>query len=811
MPIHDIQSSFSGGEFSPKLFQRIDIQKWKSGLRTLRNFLVSPLGPIYNRPGTYFVSETKYNDKKSRLIPFIFSREQSYVLEFSEGKIRFFQNGGYVSSNRGEWSSSTAYAHGDTVTASGNLYFAISASTNKDPVTEPTYWTLWDGNDEYYEVSTTYIESELFELKYTQSADTLYITHPDHEPATLKRYGQQNWVLSDFAFKNGPFMPSNTDEEVRLVLSVSNPMYLIASNKAGSDVPGTFTAANVGSLYKLTHDIESSSLNSSLSTVSATGSIQCGGDWKLVISDSSGTFTINLEKSTDNGTTWEIVGTFTDVMGSVNTYGSIDNGGDPFLIRLNCTAISGSSVNYTLTRDPFIVQSVVQASSWPGGDGHSILCTKVSESPIRGKYTADWAEGSWSSRRGWPACVTFFQDRLAMASSETEPGTVWISKTANYVDFGTSIPLVDSDAISVNIQDRQVNTIKSILSFNNYIMGFTSVGEWSIGSTNGGPVTPSTVFTKNHGQRGSSGVDPIVAGNQCIYISPASSSIRNLIFQFSSDTFSGDNISLMSAHLFEGYSITSMAYQQEPDSQIWMVRDDGALIALTYVPEQEVYAFSRHDTDGEYEDVCVIPGEESDEVWFSVLRDSVRTIERMKIRTVSLDTDDQYFVDCGLTYSGSPASSVSGLDHLEGKTVSILADGYVIKNKTVVGGAVSLGASYSKIHVGLKYISDVETIGFDMPQQNGTMQGRKYHIARVVFYFINSRGGFCGMDEDNLKAIIQKTTSGDLSQHETLQTGFSRQNLKQNYDSYGHVMYRQTDPLPVTIASILPIIDPGEK
>lgn len=777
--MHDIQSSFAGGEIAPELHGRVDLAKYKISCKTLRNFLPSPRGPAYNRPGTYYVAGTKHDNKQSRLVPFVPSSTASYVLEFGDQYVRFYKEGSQI---------------------------------------------LSGGNP--YEVATPYLEADLPNLKFARSADTLYIVHPDHAPRTLQRISDDNWTLSLYAFKNGPFMFPNADTAKVMSQDVDGGGSFLSTN---FDI---FDPGHVGAQFQITQFVDADILHGSKSstgvisyTTEVSGgyhtlvfnpisSLACGGGWRF---RTHGTWTgkVALQKSFDDGVTWQNIQIFcsqSDV--NFDTFGTesvADNNGNPFAIRANVISWTSGTVIVDLSADAFEVFTTVTVTSYDGP--RKVYATMDSIF----NPTSLWAEGSWSTYRGWPSAVGFFQDRLVFGATKTEPQTAWFTKTSNYVDFGRSIPLVDSDGITINLQSRQVNPIVTIAASLNTCVFFTGFSYWSVTSDSGGGITPTSIASKLQENRGINGVDPVTIGNRLLFIDGRGATIRDIEYQYLSDRYQSENISLSADHLFRGYTIVDMAYQQTPDSILWMVRSDGKLVSLTYLREQEVLAFARHDTGPagghSFESICTIPGTGVDEVWFIVLRGSKRFVERMLLRTQSTDPADQYFVDCGIGYSGAPTAALSGYDHLNGFAAIVNTEGFVLPEQTVSGGIVELDASRSKAQVGLSYTCDLETLNPEFPMQDGTLQGRKYQINKAVFRYYNTVGGYVGSDFDDLDATDMRThlfPAIDAATPTPLFTGFDPYTIRPSYDSRDHVAYRQTDPMPVTILSILPLVSPGQ-
>lgn len=796
MPIHDIQSSFAGGEAAPDLQARVDIQKYKTFAKTLRNMVSSPHGPAYNRPGTKFVQKALVNGLggyyKGRLLPFTASDGTEVVIEISgasvsdaaNGAFRFYENGVYVGSG---------------------------------------------------DVTHSYDQNALGMMRFAQSGDTLYIACDGYKPATLVRNSQTSWTLTDYAPVDGPFQIANSDStHVMAVHVVTGVSHMLASiDVYGGTAFSYFTSDMVGAKFRLNYAVPSANVTADITTTGAQSALYCGGTWRLV---TTGTWvgTLVVEKSTDGGTTYTTLQTFTangDL--NINTYGTEDTGSaadpyaDYFLIRVNATALTSGTCHMSFSRDSFSHSGMATIASYVSSSDVTVTIDRVCLTPdmystwgIANIATSDWAEGSWSDLRGWPRTICFFQDRLVWGGTHTEPQTIWTTRTGDYTHFGISNPLRDDDAISVNLQSRNNNIIKALVPMLQSIVVFTNKSEWSLSSTSGGPITPTTVFQKLQGNRGTGDVTPIVIGRQILFIEPRGSCVRELTYEFFTDTFTSENISTLSDHLFKNHTIVDMFYQQEPDSIVWFVRDDGVLLSLTYLKEQQVLAWNRHDTyDGAhtFESVCATPGTGADEVWFVVKRGSFRSIERMLLRTQSTDPADQYFVDCGFTYDSTAVISVSGHDELTGFTVAVNAEGFVLERQAVSGGVVKFDTSRKKAQVGLPFTSDIELLDPDFPTQNGTSQGRKYRISRTAIRFLNTVGGSVGPDLstlDKLNGLYGQSgfRSGALADATPtpLYTGYLTPTLRPSSDYRGHVAYRQSDPMPVTIMAVLPIITPGE-
>jgi len=851
-----ILPSWAGGELAPSMYGRVDLEKYNISCKKLKNFIVHSHGGASTRPGTQYIANTK-SDGVARVIPFEFSTEQAYIIEFGNQYIRFYKDGGQI----------------------------ISSSVP-------------------YEISSPYLAADLPLIKYTQSADVLYLVHPKYAPRTLTRYAHDNWVLSLFDFKNGPFQSDNSDSAKNITPSATTGTINLTSD---FDI---FESGHVGSLFKIVHDVESKTLSSTRTGIGSrqtlsgtftsqgiTAVITCLGTWNLSLS-ASGWGVVKLQKSIDNGNTWNDLFTYTS---NTTATGTTDV---ETLLRLNCTSISGyysgdppEWFNYDITYNLICDQAIpiiandltpitwrfithgiwnakfnieksldngstwikiqgysgvndynvtasgtenencqlrVNVYSWGSGslsydffidsyehsgivkiatvtDARTATATVVTT--LGGTAATDiWAECSWSDVKGWPSCVEFYQERLCFGATDNEPQIIWGSQIGDYINFGVSFPLLDTDRILAPLPSRKVNRVRNIISLDE-IIALTSDSNWVVGpGGTKGAFTPTNTRTIKQGTGGSNDVTPAEINDRIIYIQPQGSVIRDLGYSLDSDNYTGNILSIMANHLTRGYQIIEMVYQQDPDSIVWMVRDDGILLGMTYLREQQVLAWHWHETQGEFESVAVIPGDGYDEVWFVVKRGDQRFVERMVNRMESTDTEDQICMDCALTYSGAATATLTGLTHLEGLKVAVLGDGFVYGNYSdgpiVSSGQITLSNPVSLAHVGLPYVCDLQPLNIEIQLNNGTSQGRRKHISKLILRFENSLGGWHGPDENHLDEMVFRSNE-PMGSPIPLYTGDKELTMRAVYSAENTFFVRQIDPLPMTILAAIIEVEYG--
>jgi hypothetical protein len=660
-------TNFTGGELSPRLDGRNDLTKYASGCKTLENMIVYPHGSAARRPGTQFVAEVKDSTKKTRLIPFEFSTTQTYMLEFGNQYIRFYKDNGVI---------------------------------------------LSGGSP--YEIVSPYLEAELFEIKFAQSADVMYICHPNHAVRKLSRTGHTAWTLTEVNFTNGPYLDNNITTTTFTISAhtVGAGRTLTASAITGINSDTGFQTTDVGRLVQFRD-----------------------GHGKITARTSTTVVTIEI---------------LTDM---------------------------GSSSSST-----------------------------------------DWSLGAFSNTTGHATCVTFFEQRLVFAGTKSQPQTLFFSKSGDYenMDENRGGTVADDDAIIYTIASNQVNAIRFMTATRTLIVG-TAGGEFAV--SGGGTdiaITPTNILIKKQSNHGAANLDAIAVGNVTLFLQRAKRKIRELAYNFDVDGYLAPDMTILAEHISES-GITQMAYQQEPNQIIWCVRTDGQLIALTYQREQQVVAWHRHIFGGSFstgdavcESVAALPTDDNEYQIWVIIKRTINGVTKRYVEYLhtfdfdETDNTDFNFLDSQLSYSGSPVTSISGLSHLEGQTVAILADGATHPRKTVTSGSISLDRSASKVKVGLPYTSLLQTMRLDAGSQDGTSQGKTKRIFDITLRIYESIGIEVGPDLNNMERIPFRSSATLMDQAIPVFTGDKEIEFRGNYETDGYVYVRQDQPLPLTILSLYP-------
>ena len=660
-------TNFTAGELSPRLDGRNDLSKYPSGCKTLENFIVYPHGSAARRSGTQFISEVKTSANKTRLVPFEFSTTQTYILEFGNQYIRIYKDKGQVQNG------------GSAV-----------------------------------EIATPYLTAELFDIKFAQSADVMYIVHPNHAARKLSRTSHINWTLTQIDFTKGPMQDPNT------TTTTLNP---------GQTAVGTGVSL----------------------VASATTGINGGAGFA----------------STDVGRFVFLHGGYAKITGFTNT------------------------TNVTIE-----------------------ILTTLSASTA----TENWRLGAFSDTTGHPSTVTFFEQRLVFAGTTEQPQTVFFSKSGDYENMDANIggTIADSDAIIYTIASNQVNAIRFMTATRTLIIG-TAGGEFSVsGGGSDVAITPTNILIKKQSNHGAANLDALAVGNVTLFMQRARRKMRELAYNFDVDGYIAPDMTILAEHITEG-GISQMAYQQEPNQIIWLVRGDGELVGFTYQREQQVTAWHRHIFGGAFgsgkavcESVAVIPTDDTEYEVYVIIKRTINGATKRYIEVLNTfdftNTDNTTFnfLDSQLDYNGSATTTISGLSHLEGQTVSILADGATHADKVVSSGSISLDRSATKVKVGLSYTSLLQTMRIDAGARDGTSQSKTKRIYEITIRLFESVGVEVGPDLNNLERIPFRSSANAMNQGITPFTGDKEVEFRGNYETDGFVFVRQTQPLPLTILSLYP-------
>ena len=813
------QSAFTSGELDPSLHRRLELAKFDAGATKLENFFVHTHGGVSNRPGFEFVAEVKDSSAVTRLIPFEFNTEQTYVIEVGNLYMRFIKDGAQITESDKVitaatqanpvviTSSSHGYVNGDEVyitsvvgmtNLNGGRFTVANKTTNTFELsgTDGTGFGAYTSGgvcNRIFQITTPYPTADISNLKFTQSADTMTICHTSHAPRNLTRTGHTAWTLTTITFG------------------------------ATTTAPGSISATATGS-GTATWEYTVTAVDENTAAESVAGTAN------------SATNATVLTTAAFNTITW--------------------------------AAVTGAASYNVYRKKGGLFQFLGTADALTFKDDGIVPDSDIS--PPQNKTV-------FNTTDEFPATTAYYKQRQMFAQTNNNPQNIFLSVIGDFPNFNTSLPLREDDAITYRLVCRQVNEIRHLVPLDDLII-LTSGGEWVGVGNDSGVVSPLTFNVTIEEYTGSSEVPPIIVNNSVVFVEARGESVRDLGYKLDVDGYTGNDLTILVRHLFEGFTISEWTFAKVPYSIIWAVRNDGTLLGLTYNREQEVFAWHRHVLGGNFgectvtvtdfaniavgttlvltktdgttvtftseavsaaapaetlgfrpnasnnttadniftavnahadftvenpaanvvtiretlksgsgklsvvssdttrlavtvEGISVVESVTSVPETFDANEDAVyvivkrtiggatkRYIERLKKR-IFATKEDSFFVDSGLTYDSTPVSTITGLDHLEGQTVAILADGNILSRQNVSDGAVSLGSlTFSKVHIGLPITATIEMLPLDVVLSTAreTSVSRQKNATELTLFLEDTTGLQVGKDQDNLVTIAAR-------------------------------------------------------
>lgn len=1049
MPLATIKNSFSAGEISPSIFGRTDLNKYHLGAFTMRNFFVNYRGGSSSRAGFAYVGNCKQaasvSSNPPRLIPFQFNINQGYALEFGDQYMRIISNGAYIKETAKNITAATnasplvitsvahGFLNGDWVYIAGmvgmtDLNGLTWIVTNKTAdtfqltsmfgvvVNSTSFGVYTSGGtaSRIYTVVSPYAAVDLPYLKFTQSADTMSLTCVNQEtlteypPYDLVRNGLTNWAFTQTVFTSSIAAPGGITVTAHASTALST-FYSYVVTAVDATTGDESVASAVGSVEN--NDI---SVNAGSNTITwnRVANAKSYNVYKAVPSYAVG---VPLGASFGYmGTAFATSFTDTNIVADFTKVPPIHN--DPFARgAISAVVITAGGAGYTQAGTTFAITTAAGTgfAGTPvilGGAVVAFLITNHGSGYASGDtiaFTADGAGATATLTVGpvtgtYPGVVTYFQQRRGYANTTNEPDTYFFSHPGAFKNMDISTPSTDSDAVIGAPWAQQINGIQFMQPMPSGLIILTGNGAWLLTGGNQVSLTPSSQTATSEAFTGChTHVQPIVVNYDILYVQSQGSIIRDLAYNFFVNVYTGTDTTTISSHLFNYHQINQWTYAEEPFKVIWCIRDDGIMLSFTYLKEQDVGAYARHDTNGFFVSVTSVTEPPVNAVYTVVKRfingQWMYYTERADNRNWK-NVEDAFCVDSGLSYVGSfpsatlspgaaegtanissvnliyggtgytapavtvidpngtgsgatfsvtlssgvitaitpltagvnytigstllisdstgsgavaqpvitnivdfttssgvfssgnvgdvirignnnasivtdgitpngggkavitsyvssthvkanilenitaiipdrilkvpapvisgqwslstPVSRVHGLNHLEGETVSILADGSVVTSQVVTGGSVAFSTSYSQVTVGLPFVCQLQTPYLDPPNSSGTVQGKRKNIGSVIVRTDASRGFSVGTNQidqsttpDNATPVWDSSTGmTEVKERNALVhagtaiplfTGDSYVNVEGGWDTRGQVAIQTTYPLPLNVTACI--------
>jgi hypothetical protein len=488
------------------------------------------------------------------------------------------------------------------------------------------------------------------------------------------------------------------------------------------------------------------------------------------------------------------------------------------------TAVAGATIYNIYKRSGSVFGFIAQVSTNSYTEAN--IAPDLADQPSTG------STNPFAGTNNDPGATAYYMQRQWYGGTTNNPGGLFSSRPGAFSNMNVSTPTQDDDAITRTLVSGEVDEIRHLFPVGTSMLILTSGAEWRCWpGPSSAALTPGSCYTIPQSEHGSSHVPPFYTENTLLMFQEKGATVQALRYDAIQDVYTSQDMSVLASHLLSdvggNFQIQERAWAAVPFKICWCVRNDGTLIALTYMREQDVYAWHRHDTQGRFESSWSITepdgfGGYEDAVYFIVNRTingvTQRYVERMVSRTFPTIAD-AWFLDCALQYNGPPVTTISGLGHLEGMTVAILGDGSVVPSQVVTGGMVTLDGQYSKVLVGLAYTSDLITLNLEIPAQGATSQGDMKKISRVTVRVKDARGLQIGIEQEMPSGGLTGTPAlTEIKQRrmETLGspmqpfTGDFQVTIPTEWQSGGRLVVRQTYPLPVSILAIIPEVSVGD-
>lgn len=803
--LRTLQSNLNSGELSPLLRGRMDVERYRSGLERCRNMLPLVGGGAKRRAGTRWIAEAA-QDSDVLLFPFVVSTSGArtgYLLEFTALKIRIFKDGALL----------------------------LSGGSPLEIVTE-------------------YSAAQLADIHFDAQENMLYLVHPQHHPRRLLRTSDTDWTLETITIRSYPLRRPAGTEDISVqasgttgavTLTASAPLFNAGHVGVRISLSGALALVTGYTSPTLVDAVMVSPITSTTVTYRTAETLTITVDPALLVGVQSYVVTNWLgltDVASFNGVAAAIVSTVTpstplagvsiDITRSSaydNPGGAYGDGTTPFariidtisLVFDPALMVPGVLVLTLVTTgdkifpspDPIKLQSHALFSlanlaalfTMPGTPPAGIGAVRDTvTSTLNGlSIDLDWKEQAWSAARGWPGGIAFAGQRLHLCGTDTWPTGHWASRIGDFTDWtpGTN----DDDPIDWSVTDATSRLTH--LAKTDSLLAFSFDKEVSLSGGSDQPLTPSNPNIKVRTANGTHPqVRPALVGSSIYSASPSGKRLRSMQYSLETDSWNAPDLAMLAAHLFEAGGVVDMAYTREPDSVLWVVTSAGHLLGLSLEQEQQVVAWSRHhsgnDTDPnapQYLSVAAIPGSDGQDVLWLAVRRKLNGTWRCCIEYLDPTRD----TDSSLAAT-DPAglASWTGLSHFDGLLVDIVADGYVLPQQTVTGGALVIDFAAKAIEIGLPFTARIK----DLPPYFEGAAGAAASCNAVRVLLHQAQG--CSINGEQLPF-----RHFDLDTFDTPLvsfTGWKEINIASGWSADGDTMQVeivQELPLPLTVLAIV--------
>jgi hypothetical protein len=621
---------------------------------------------------------------------------------------------------------------------------------------------------------TSWVAADLQNIQYHQSGDIVFTACQGQQQRKIERRSTTSWSFVKYKSDDGPFGVTNGTDITLTPAAVSGNTTLTSSR-------ALFKSGHLGAMFRLfsagqtTLDSLAAS-NVFGSTIRVTGV----GESRRFSYTVTGTWigTLTLQRSLD-GPTSGFVDVSTATLNGATTYlDALDNSIAWYRVGFKAGAYTSGTAFAVLF--------------YPGG-GAAGICriTAVNSStnvnvevltPFSSlTATVDWNEGDWSDVQGWPSAVRFYDGRLWWAGRDR----IWGSVSDGYYSFSLDVD-GDSGPINRSVGFGPVDIIHWLLDLSRLIVGREGAETSVRSGTLDEPLTPTNFTLKDCSTQGSAPVAAVKIDTRGVFVQQSNRRVFELGFSSDTQDYNPHDLTRLNPDIgSEGF--VDLAVQRQPDTQLHFVRGDGQVAALLHDTNDSVEAWWRVDTDGDIESVAVLPGAMENRVYYSVARtiggNTKRFLEKLVRRDQCYGLPESRLADSHVMYSGAAVTTITGLGHLEGRTVVVwgwntitpftatLPDGTVqtvgrdFGTFTVTGGQVTgLSSAVTNACVGLGYSATFKSAKLAYAAQMGSALTQKKKVDRVGLILANTHAqgleyGQSFTTMDNLPLVEDGNTS----------------------------------------------------
>ena len=813
MPVtRNFKQAFSGGEISPEMFGRIDDTKYQQGAAKLRNFIAKPQGPAENRSGFAFVKEVKDSTKAVRLMSFTFSTTQTMVIEMGNTYFRFHTQGATLNYSDGAaWNSGTNYVVGSIAKYSGTNYYSKTAHSNSQPPNSTNWYAL--PADMTYEIPSPYLEAELFDIHYVQSADVMTIVHPSHAPRELRRLGATQWELKEINFGSPIASPTG----------VSVSAYIPSSSSTNTDTYETheYVVTAIGSnLIDESAQSSSGSANNNIFVTGAKNTVSwnavTGAARYRVYKEQAGVYGFLGETTSTSIVDANIAPDFSRTPPVYdNPFPSSDNypgavsyfeqrrvfagtNNDPQTIYMTKSGTESNMSFGIPIRDDDRIKFRVAARE-ANTIRHIVPLTQL----LLLTGSAEWRIASVNSDAITPSSISVKPQSYVGANNAQpvivnnsmvyaaargghvrELGYNWQANGFITGDLSLRAPhLFDNFTVVDMALAKAPLPIVWMTSSNGKLLGFTyvpeqQVGAWHQHDTDGTFESVASV---------SEGNDDVV---YCVIKRTINGAVKKYIERMGTRLYATqrDSFFVDAGATYNGIN-TNTGQNVTISGGTNYTRGESVTITANY------NLFNAPPSTNDIGDAIVLVD------GTNYYRCNITSTTSQTVATVKLDKDlPASLRNTGITTYEVARNVISGITWLEGKTVSILADGAVHPQKVVSSGSITLDQASSVVHVGLPYESDLQSLPLAL-QAEAFGQGRVKNLNHVWVRVLESSGIFAGPSADKLVEAKQRTTE-PYGSPPNLKTEDIKIMLTPTWQDTGQLFVRQSDPLPLTIVGL---------